>query len=230
MLGEVLDKLDAGPKWLASKIYPYVPEWYKRRGIQNHSIFNVVGDVFVIASGGIAAQSQLEGVARSAGATGGLVAAVIGATMNPKDQPETPEETLAYQQMPMAEYLGTRLRQSLDPLNHWRQTLGLSLMGFGAAYTTAGVASGRYSEIAMGVILASGGGILSFEKDKAAAWRRMGALYFSTLTPLAATHAAEAWIYHNDPYIAGAVASWAMGNLTAVVALGNEENQDKTER
>ena len=221
----LLDAVDQRVRRAGRLAAPYIPHWYSVRGMQWYCGLNILGDLFIMASGGFAAESNLEGICRAVAAFGGILAHITGLLMKVGDMAETATETEAFARMPPLSYVLERIRQVGQPFTHWRQTLGLSVTGFGMAYLMAGVVSGRYSEMASGVFLASGALFLMLEKDTATAWRGMGTWCLVTLMPLGFSHAAEALLYHHDPYVLVASLCWMMGTLTAITVFGREQVQ-----
>jgi hypothetical protein len=97
---------------------------------------------------------------------------------------ETPEDRAAYKDMSLPQYMGMRLKQSLDPMHHSRQTAGV----IGAASGVAAIVSAfsqpggaLISEAFVGATLISGFTGLTFINDPSAAKKALNVCWATRL-------------------------------------------------
>lgn len=101
----------------------------------------LLGDMFYIASGGLAAQSSAEGWARGLGGGLGIALQLVGVSF--QDRPQTANTFRDYQAMPVWSYVCLRIKQIAQPHKHVKQMMGLGWILAGCAFLTSGVLAYR---------------------------------------------------------------------------------------
>lgn len=207
-LANIQSGISAGKK----KVQGATPNIVKDNFSRVTSGFTLAANVLTAISG--AAQST---PFRTAAAAFDSVILMLGITNKPLSQTE--EEIDQLKEMAPHRYIGERLKQSVFPQRHIRQTLGVGFIITGAGYLAAGVSSGRTTEVAIGCQVITAGGALTFTLEDDKAWTRFGAIV-ATMQPMGIAHAVEAVKEGNDWWIPAAqtmhmgtaVTSWLYGD------------------
>lgn len=115
---------------------------------------------------------------RTIAAVIGILNMAIGIFCPQKEQ--TPEEIEALIAMDRCSYVGLRMKQILDPVNHKRQTMAFGHVLVGIPMGVAGITTGRHSEVVSMCNLAVGGALFGLPITDGGGWSLFSVYSFFT--------------------------------------------------